>query len=86
LRDSKFPVINLNIKLKTTMIAIILFSLILLVFFLISAAIIYHLVRYSPEKDKTFLSIGVYVTVSVILLIFSVANFSAIDWKDFFQF
>jgi len=56
--------------------------IILLVFFLISAAIVYHLWQYNPEKDTSTVLIGVYVIVSIVLTLFSVAAFSAIEWES----
>jgi len=64
------------------MIAIILFALILIIFLLISAAVVYHLIRYSPEKDKAAMLIGVYIVISLILLFFSITAFGQIDWKE----
>lgn len=57
-------------------------ALILLVFFSVSAAIIFHLLRYSPEEGKSTLLISVYVAVSFILLILSVTAFFRIDWDN----
>jgi len=60
----------------------ILLILTLSVYFLISAAIIYHLVRYSPEKNRSILLIGIYIAVSFILLIITTVSFFRIDWNN----
>lgn len=59
-----------------------IFLLILSVFFVISAILIYHATQYRlPEKDDLIKPlIIVYVIVSAILLLISIAAFFSIPW------
>ena len=67
------------------MIGLTLFVLLLLVYFLISAAVIYHIWRYSPERDRAVVLIIVYVVVSIFLLLLAISDFIKIDWKGIMQ-
>lgn len=61
-----------------------LLILLFLTFFLVSAAIIYHLLKYGPEKDQTIKLVGVYGIVSFILIAFAIIEFVRIDWENLF--
>jgi len=65
------------------MIPLILFILLILVFFSVSSAIIYHIFRYSPEKKSSLVLIAVYGGVSLILIIAAFSAYVSIDWKEF---
>jgi len=60
--------------------AILVFSL--LFYFFVSSAILYHIIRYSPDPKGKFSLIGVYLGVSVALIIFVIAAFAGIDWGE----
>ena len=64
------------------MIALALLVFVLLLFFALSAAVIFHLWKYSPERDRAIILIGVYSAVSLILIILTLVSFSAINWND----
>ncbi len=62
------------------MLGIIILVLVLLSFFLLSSAIVYHLWRYSPEKKQAVTLIFIYLAVSAFLVFFLFVSFSKINW------
>lgn len=63
-------------------IGLIMLILLLLVYFSVSAAIIYHLIRYGPEKEKSILLVAIYVAVSFVLLVLTIMAFGKIEWSN----
>jgi hypothetical protein len=63
-------------------IGLILLILLIIVFLLISAAVIYHLYRYTPEKNNAALLIAIYIAISFILLIMCLIAFGRIEWNN----
>lgn len=61
---------------------LLIFLFILAVFFIMSAILIYHLLKHRlPEKDASVKPlIVIYISVSAILLLISIATFSNIPW------
>ncbi len=41
----------------------------------------YHLVRFAPRRETVLMSIGVFVVVTVALLLLSVAALLRLDWS-----
>ena len=66
------------------MIRLILLVFLLLFFFSVSSAIIYHLWRYSPERNRAVVLIAVYSVVSVVLLIAAISAYASVDWEKIF--
>jgi hypothetical protein len=66
------------------MIRLTLLIFLLFIFFSVSSAIIYHIWRYSPEKNRSVVLIIVYVAVSITLLIASISAYVSIDWEGLF--
>jgi len=62
-------------------IGLILLILLLVIFFLVSAAVIFHLYRYTPEKNNAAFLIAVYVGVSFLLIITCLVAFGRIEWE-----
>jgi len=63
-------------------IGLILLILLIIVFFLTSAAVIFHLFRYTPEKENAAWLIMVYIGVSFVLLIICLVAFGRIEWDN----
>lgn len=66
------------------MIQLVLLILLLFIFFSVSSAILYHIWRYSPEKNRAIVLISVYTGVSIILLFFVIISYLGIDWEGLF--
>lgn len=62
------------------MIGLLILILVLVSFFLLSSAIIYHLWRYSPERKQAVVLIILYIVISLILISFFLLSFNRINW------
>jgi len=63
-------------------IGLILLTLLIVLFFVISAAVIYHLFRYTPERDNSAWLIAIYIAVSFVLLVMCLIAFGRIEWDN----
>lgn len=63
------------------MVGLLVLVFILVSFFLLSGAIVYHLWRYSPQKKQAAVLIILYITVSLILVSFFLFSFNRINWS-----
>jgi hypothetical protein len=61
---------------------LILLILLIIVFLLISAAVVYHLFRYTPEKNNAVFLIAIYVGISFLLLIMCLVAFGRFEWDN----
>lgn len=61
---------------------LLIFLFILAVFFMMSAILLYHLLKHRlPEKDDSIKPlIVIYITISAVLLLISIVSFSNIPW------
>jgi len=59
---------------------ILVFSL--LFYFTVSSAILYHVIRYSPDSKNKFYLTVVYLGVSALLIAGAIIAFVMIDWEE----
>jgi len=63
-------------------ISFIIFILVLLIFFLLTLAITYHLKRYGLSGGKKKSLVSLFLTISLIFFILNLIIFSKIPWKE----
>lgn len=63
-------------------IAVLLYGLFLLFYVVWSAFLLYHLFRFSPQKDTAVTSSVVFLAVTLLLLLISLASFRRVDWSS----
>ena len=64
----------------------ILYLILLLVYIISAAIIIYHIARFSYKKSVMTATIGIFLVVFGLLLLANITSFLAIDWRSIFSF
>lgn len=66
-----------------SLIALALYTLLIIIYFFICFFIIYHLVKYATISEFKLIMLALFVFVSIGLLFSNILLFSSIDWNMF---
>lgn len=69
-----------------TQIAYIFYFIILVMVILSALFIIFHIIRYSFNKVATMLMLGIFIPVTLILILINIILFSLINFENMFSF
>lgn len=62
--------------------ALLLYGAFLIFYTIWGAFLVYHLMRFAPQKDTAFISSAVFIAVTVFLLLVSLNYFGRVDWSS----
>lgn len=61
--------------------AVVLYILFLLFYAVWGLFLLYHLLRFAPRREAALVGSAIFLSVTVVLLLISVAYFTRVDWS-----
>ena len=63
----------------------ILYTIVLVIFLVPAAAIVYHLAKFGLKKDFSKLMMSIFTVVAFVLISFSLYQMLTVDWSALFE-